>query len=467
MQLSTSEIAALLGSDDRPAPAIARGGSIDSRSIRPGEVFFAIRGPRFDGHNFVGQALEAGAVAAVVQKGFLPMGPEWLPALIGVPDTTRALQQLAGAVRDRWTGRVVGITGSAGKTTVKEMVAAVLERRFRVLKSAGNLNNHYGVPLTLLGLDPEIEVAVLELAMSAPGEIRFLSRMAGPQTGLITNVAAAHLEFFDSIDSIARAKRELIENLRPPPAAILNNDDERVRRFAEGFSGQVVTYGFSEGSDFRAVAQRAVSVTGSAIRGAEFEVQSPTFSACFTIPLAGRHNVENALAAIATGSLFEVAPSEIGTALASLRLPAQRMEVLKLPGEITVVNDSYNSNPRAIERMIETLASWPAGRRIVVAGEMLELGRSSPSLHRRIGRECAHAGIDWLIAVKGDAKFFIEGAREAGLAAERTAFFVDAREAGRFCRALLRPGDVILVKGSRAVRLEDAIDELRREPAAP
>ncbi|MGH9351879.1 MAG: UDP-N-acetylmuramoyl-tripeptide--D-alanyl-D-alanine ligase [Terriglobia bacterium] len=467
MQLSTVEIASILGSPEisgkgQHPPGTARGYSIDSRSVQRGDLFFAIRGPRFDGHEFVAQALERGAVAAVVREGFEPANPEISSALIRVNDPAQALQHLARAARHRWAGRLVGITGSTGKTTTKEMLAAVLESRFRVLKSEGNLNNHLGVPLTLLRLAPETEVAVVEMGMSAPGEIASLASIAAPQTGIVTNVAPVHLEFFDSIDSIARAKRELIAHLQPPEVAVLNHDDDRVRGFREGFRGRVVTFGFTEGSDYRALRVRSSSTPGEENPATEFEVQGPVDVGWFSIPLAGRHNVENALAAIACGSLFGISPAELRTALRSLRLPGKRMEILRLPGNITVINDSYNSNPLAMERMIETLSSWPAaGQKIIVAGEMLELGLSSPEWHRHIGRECARAGIHGLIAVQGDASYFLEGAREAGLPANWMIFFPTAREAGRYCRSIVRSGDVVLVKGSRGVRLEDAIDALR------
>lgn len=473
MQLSISEIAAILkpagrADNDKNYTGTARGYSIDSRSVERGDLFFALRGPRFDGHEFVSQALERGAIAAVVREGFAPVNPQNFPALIPVPDPEQALQQLARAVRQRWTGRLIGITGSTGKTTTKEMLAAVLATRFRVLKSEGNLNNHLGVPLTLLRLTPETEAAVVEMGMSGPGEIARLASIAAPQTGLVTNVAPVHLEFFDSIEAIARAKRELIGYLQPPGVAILNHDDERVRAFREGFQGQAVTFGFTEGSDYRALRVRASEAPGNDAPSTEFEVQGPEHLGWFSLPLSGRHNVENALAAIACANLFGVGKTEMRTALRSLRLPEKRMEVIRAPGNITLINDSYNSNPLAMERMIETLAAWPgSGQKIVLAGEMMELGPSSPDLHRRIGRECAQAGIRYLIGVRGDAEYFLEGAREAGLPADHMAFFTTAREAGRYGRSVARSGDVVLVKGSRSVKMEDALDAFREPSNKP
>ena len=352
--------------------------SRDTRSIRarsrPASLFFAIRGPRFDGHQFVAQALERGAAGVVVDAAFYTNAPEELrPALLAVADTRSALQTLAREVRRRWGKRLLAVTGSTGKSTTKEMIAAILRRRFRVLRSPGNLNNDFGLPLALLRLQPEHELAVMELAMSAAGEIARLARIAEPNVGVVTNVAAAHLQFFDSVDAIALAKRELIDYLATAghdAVAVLNEDDERVRRFAEGFPGRVVTFGFLPKAGFR-----AAEVRPSAGIGSNFQVIAPDWQAEFTLPLPGRHNIQNALAAIATSSLYGIPLDEMQRAVAEFQNLHQRSEILILSGEVTVVNDCYNSNPLAMSRMLETLAGWPgAGRRIVVAGEMLELG---------------------------------------------------------------------------------------------
>jgi UDP-N-acetylmuramoyl-tripeptide--D-alanyl-D-alanine ligase len=327
------------------------------------------------------------------------------------------------------------------------------------------LNNDYGLSLALLDLEPQHEVAVMELAMSAPGEIARLAQLAEPQIGLVTNVAPVHLEFFDSLDSIARAKKELIEYLSargPAVTAVLNRDDERVRQFAEGFPGRVVTFGFEEGADFRAVQLHPGSGAES-----KFRVQAPNWQAEFQLDLPGRHNVQNALAALAVASLFDVPVEGLRQALSEFQNLHQRGEILTLPGGVTVINDSYNSNPVAMERMLETLAAWPGAlRRIVVAGEMLELGPSAPAFHRQIGRRCAESQVNLLVGVQGQAQSFIAGAIEAGLPSEMARFFPDARQAGEFCRSVLKAGDVVLVKGSRAVRLETVIELLRSSPEA-
>jgi UDP-N-acetylmuramoyl-tripeptide--D-alanyl-D-alanine ligase len=457
MQLLTGEIATILGSPIAPKENIAKSYSIDSRSITPGSLFLAIPGPHFDGHDFVGQAFDRGAVAAVVEQGFFDGSSAAVQrALIPVPDTIVALRQLAQAVRRKWGRCLVAVTGSTGKTTTKELLAALLASRFVVHKSVGNLNNDYGVPLTLLALEPRHEVAVVELAMSTPGEIARLTRIAEPEIGVVTNVAPAHLEFFDSVDSIARAKRELIENLKPPSTAVLNHDDARVRSFAQGFGGRTVTFGFGHEAQVRGLDWHDAGPGGSWLR-----VKGPTLECDFELHLPGRHNAENLLAALAAASLFEIPPADLQRAVALVRNLPQRGEIVELPGGTVLVNDSYNSNPLAMERMLETLAAWPgAGRRIAVAGEMLELGASSPELHRAVGRKCADLGMDWIVAVQGDARFFLQGAAEGGMPYERMKFFPNALEAAEFCRTIIQPGDAVLVKGSRGVRMEKIVDAL-------
>jgi UDP-N-acetylmuramoyl-tripeptide--D-alanyl-D-alanine ligase len=461
MELRLGDIATLLNTRHGIQERVVAGYSIDSRSIRPGQLFFAIRGPRFDGHDFVAQAIERGAAGAVVEQAFYDQAPpELTPILLAVESPLEALQHLGRCVRRKWGGPLVAVTGSTGKSTTKEMIAALLGSGFSVHKSAGNLNNCYGLPLTLLGLEPEHDVAVVELAMSAAGEIAHLARIAEAETGVVTNVAPAHLQFFDSVESIAKAKRELVDNLSSragPPTAVLNYDDPRVRGFAKGFEGKVVTFGFAAGADFRALGVKR----GEGI-GSEFEVIGPNLQADFLLPLPGRHNVQNALAAIAVASSFDVPPVAMRRGLADFQNMPQRGESLTLPGPVTIINDCYNSNPQAMGCMLETLQTWPgARRRIVVAGEMLELGPQSPQLHREIGRRCAESNLSWLIAVQGDARFFVEGAVAAGLPPERTRFFPEAREAGEFCGSLLESGDVVLVKGSRGVHLESVTETLQ------
>jgi len=469
MQLTLGEVAERLGASCAAAECVASDFSIDSRTLHPGSLFFAIRGPHFDGHDFVAQAFRRGAAGAVVEHSFARAAacgdtgaPAWASALIQVHDTTSALQDIGRMVRRRWGRRLVAVTGSTGKTTTKDLIAAALGTRFATHKSPGNLNNQYGVPLALLALQPAHEAAVLELGMSAPGEIAHLARLAEPEIGVVTNVAAAHLQFFSSVDAIAGAKRELIENLKCPATAVLNFDDERVRRFGEGFAGRVVTFGFGEGAEIRARDFRLERGQDSGVPRSVFSVRTPHGSAEIELSLPGRHNVENALAAIGVAGVFDIPLSDLVERLHHFQPLCQRAEILRLAADAVVINDSYNSNPRAMEQMLDLLVAWPgAARRIVVAGQMLELGADSPGLHRRIGRGCAERGVDLLIGVQGDAHCFVEGAVAAGMPAEKAHFFADAAEAGRFCSKVIRPGDVILVKGSRGVHLETAIELLR------
>ena len=463
MKFTLGDIATLLRSQCGVPERMVAGYSLDSRSIGPGQLFFAMRGPRFDGHQFVALVIERKASGAVVENAFFDQAPLQLkPPLVPVASPLEALQHLGRAVRRKWGRPLIAVTGSTGKSTTKEMIAALLGRCFLVHRSAGNLNNHYGLPLTLLGLELEHEIAVVELAMSAAGEIARLASIAEPETGVVTNVSPVHLEFFDSVDSIAKAKRELIENLSSrggPPTAVLNYDDRRVQKFAEGFEGQVITFGMGSGADFQALWVKPGEGIGSA-----FRVVGPNLDCEFPLPVLGRHNVQNALAAIAVASKFDIPALEMRRALADFQNLPQRGDSFTLPGPVTIINDSYNSNPQAMECMLETLAAWPgACRRMVVAGEMLELGPQSPKLHEEVGRKCAEADLAWLIAVQGDAKFFLEGAVAAGMPSAQARFFPDAPSAGEFCRSLLEPGDVVLVKGSRGVHLEVVVETLRNE----
>jgi len=463
MELTLGDIATLLHTRCGVPERVVTGYSIDSRSIGPGQLLFAIRGPRFDGHQFLAQVMERKAAGAVVENAFFQQAPPGLtPTLLAVRSPLEALQHLGRCVRRQWGRPLIAVTGSTGKSTTKEMIATLLGRRFSVHKSAGNLNNRYGLPLTLLGLEPEHEIAVVELAMSGAGEIAHLASIAEPEIGVVTNVAPVHLEFFDSVESIAKAKRELVENLswrEGPPTAVLNYDDPRVQRFGDGFEGKIITFGIGPGADFQA---RRVK-PGEGI-GSEFRVIGPNLDADFVLPIPGRHNVQNALAAIAVASSLDVPPLGMRRGLAEFQNMPQRGESLTLPGPVTIINDCYNSNPQAMECMLETLRTWPgARRRIVVAGEMLELGPQTPKLHHETGRKCAESNLSWLIAVQGDARFFLEGAVAAGLPPAQTRFFSDARSAGEFCRSLLGPGDVVLVKGSRGVHLETVIEMLQEQ----
>jgi UDP-N-acetylmuramoyl-tripeptide--D-alanyl-D-alanine ligase len=425
-----------------------QGYSIDSRTVAAGQLFFAVKGERLDGHDYVMQALEKGAAAAIIRKDQLNRYPA-RSRLLAVEDTLAALQTLATAVRKLWGKPLIGVTGSAGKTTTKEAIAHVLSARFRVLKSEGNFNNHFGLPLMLLKLEPEHDVAVIEMGMSHAGEIRALAKIAQPQVGVVTNVAAVHLEFFDSIAGIARAKYELIESLPSDGTAVLNADDEYVSQFGREFKGKVVMYGTRAMADVR-----AENVMPRGAMGVEFDLVVGNKRVHAMLPLVGEHNVLNALAAVAVGMEQGMKPAETVAALGTMKPAEKRGQVLQL-GNITVINDCYNSNPKALQAMVDALSAMPATRRIVVAGEMLELGPAGEEMHANAGRHIADKKIDLLLGVRGMAQAMVDAAKENGVRAE---FAASPEEAAEWLAREARDGDVVLLKASRGVKLENALD---------
>jgi UDP-N-acetylmuramoyl-tripeptide--D-alanyl-D-alanine ligase len=438
--------------------AEALGCSIDSRTIAAGELFFAVKGERVDGHDYVEAALANGAVAAVVSMRWLKPASVEDARLLRVPDdeadcVLQSMQRLANRVRREWGGRVIGVTGSAGKTTTKECVAQVLASKFRVLKSEGNLNNHFGLPLQLLKLEPEHEVAVIEMGMNHAGEIRALAKIAAPDWAVVSNVAAVHLEFFaDGIEGIARAKYELIEALPKDGVAVLNGDDVRVAKFGRGMGERAVLYGTAENA-----AVRAVDIKERGLNGTEFTVVVSGRRCPVALRLPGRHNVLNALAAIAVGLESGIEIAACCEALERMRATEKRGDLLRWRGA-EIVNDTYNSNPQALMSMIEALSRTEATRRVVVAGEMLELGPEAAALHARCGEFAVGAGIDVVIGVRGLAKELVEAASVAGV----VALFAETPElAGEWLRENLRDGDVVLLKASRGVQLERALAALQ------
>jgi UDP-N-acetylmuramoyl-tripeptide--D-alanyl-D-alanine ligase len=440
------------GSFDREQ--IASGYSIDSRTIQPGDLFFAVKGERFDGHDFVEKVLQAGASAAVVAADQAQRFAG-TPKILIVHDTLAALQRLGSAVRRLWGKRLVGVTGSAGKTTTKDVIAHVLSTRFRVLKSLGNLNNHFGLPLQLLKLEPEHDIAVIEMGMSHAGEIAALCEIAKPDWGVVTSVAPVHLEFFsEGIAGIARAKYELIAALPSGGVAFLNADDPYVSQFGRDFRGKVIQFGMEHSGDVRATA-----IENLGPRGSRFQLDAGGVMTQAELPLLGRHNVMNALAGIAVGLEAGITPSEAAASLKSLQAPDKRGQIIEIGGA-TLINDCYNSNPKALDAMVDVVAGSPGKRRIVVAGEMLELGPMAPDLHRSCGNHIAQRKIDILLGVRGAASFIVEGAAAGGVFAK---FVHEPEEAGDWLAQNLRPGDVVLLKASRGVRLEKALERLNEK----
>jgi UDP-N-acetylmuramoyl-tripeptide--D-alanyl-D-alanine ligase len=452
MKLALREVGRVLGVEVM-SDATVTGWSVDSRTAEPGDLFFALRGPNHDGNKFVEAAFERGAVAAVTERTRTPGSRLPTPDSISVPNTQQALEQLATWARDHWGGEVVGVTGSAGKTSTKDVIAEMLTSEFPVGKTTGNFNNEVGLPLSILRLPDNARVAVLEIGMNHAGEIRTLSGIARPRIGVVTNVGYAHIEFFESIEGIALAKRELIECLPADGIAILNADDPHVRNFGDVHPGPVIRFGFSEGAEIRAqdVEYRA--------DGTRFRVHGATFDT----PLQGRHAVLNILAGIAVAQVYGIAPARLVDVVAHLKPGKMRGERLIHNG-ITILNDCYNSNPDAVRVMLDLLRDTPAERRIGVLGEMLELGRWSKTLHRDIGRYAVSAGVDVLVGIRGGARFLVDAAMEAGLAVNAAFFFEDPVDAGDRLRHLARPGDAILFKGSRGTRVERALERFLMFP---
>lgn len=451
MKLALSRIAEFIHASGNFDPAaVATGYSIDSRTLVPGDMFFAVRGENHDGHDFVASALEKGAIGAVVRRDRIEATGA-ARGILAVDDPLVALQTLGSAVRKLWGKPLVAVTGSAGKTTTKDAIAQLLDKRFRVHKSQGNLNNHFGLPLQLLKLEPEHEMAVVEMGMNHPGEIAALSKLAAPDVGVVTCVAPVHLEFFSSVADIARAKYELIETLHHGATAVLNADDPYVAQFGRDFHGRVITFGITKPADVR-----AESIEDAPDGGTRFTLHAGGKSAPVRLPLVGRHNISNALAAAAVATRYGISLEECAEAIAVLRPGDKRGERLQIAGA-TLLNDCYNSNPKALESMVLALAAMPARRRIVVAGEMLELGHAGPQLHAESGR-FLKGRADLFIGVRGLAADMVEAARGEGV---KSYFAATPEEAGEILARELREGDAVLLKASRGVRLEKALERLQ------
>jgi UDP-N-acetylmuramoyl-tripeptide--D-alanyl-D-alanine ligase len=446
---------------------------IDSREVKAGDVFFALSQPEYSANGFNGDfadstafvraALDAGAAAAVVREDryqeFENELKAFRPGLIFVDDCIAALQKLAHAVYLDWNKPVVGITGSAGKTTAKELTATVLEGSARkVLKNIKNYNNGLGHPLTVLNLarDRSFDIAVLEMGMSTPlNEIARLCRITPPDVSVVLNVLAVHVEHLGSIEGVAKAKAEIVEGMKDGGLAVLNADDPRVAAMAKLSKGEVISFGIENDAEIR-----AESISPAGFGATVFRLITPGGSAEVNLPLSGRHNVMNALAAASVGHHFGMTADAIASALGHAATPPQRGEILRFVNGFTVINDSYNSNPEALLSMARTLVeSSPAsGRRIIVAGEMLELGDEAAAIHRETGKQIAALGIDLLIGVRGFGRDLAAGAAEAGLSDAR--FADDSEMAARILADEVRSGDAVLVKGSRGVRTEIVTERL-------
>lgn len=436
---------------NRPLPRVV----IDSRQVQPGDCFFAIRGDRLDGHDFVGEALQNGASAAVCSRTpDLETGAFQDRILLRVADTTRALQELAAELRRRWGRRLVGVTGSMGKTTTRTFTARLLESAYRVLQSHANFNNHFGVPLSLLRLEERHDLAVLELAMNHAGEIRRLARISRPDIAIITNVAPVHLEFFSSVDEIAQAKGEILENMPPAGIFVYNADDHRVAALASGFGGRKFSFSLEGEADVQVTDVRAVDSNST-----RFLLRTGWGESTCQVDFVGRHHLYNLAAAVAASRPLGLSRDQVEGAIAGLStLPMRgRIRALELSDSrrIRVLDDSYNSNPQAVRMVLESVSqSAGRGRRILALGEMLELGPESAYWHRRVGRMAAHVAPHLLAVVGAGARPVLQGAREAGLEDARTLYFGTSEEAAEYLSGFICSGDFLLVKGSRGVGMD-------------
>jgi UDP-N-acetylmuramoyl-tripeptide--D-alanyl-D-alanine ligase len=430
------------------------GVSIDSRTIQPGALFIAIRGDRFDGHAFVPAAIARGASGVLVAEPPAAAAPV---AVIEVADTLRALQDLGRAVRRASGAKVVAVTGSAGKTTTKEATAELLAARYRVFRNTGNLNNHIGLPLSLVGLREGPDVAVVEFGMNHPGELRTLVGIAEPDVRVWTNVGDAHVGFFGSRAAVAEAKAEILEQATAETLVVANADDPLVMAHVTRFAGRRVTFGESAGADVRATAVVDRGFDGTA---ADVVTREGTWS--IQVPLPGRVQLLNVLAAAAVALELGITPAEIAARTATLAPVARRGRTTRRADGARIVDDSYNASPAAAEAMLTALAATPtAGRRVAVLGEMLELGEAARDLHEAVGRAAARAGVQMLVAIGGPAADGLAaGAIAGGLPGSHIYRFRDSADAAGPVTRLVAAGDLVLVKGSRGSRTDLVADRL-------
>ena len=432
--------------------AVASSVVIDSREVKPDSVFFAIKGERLDGHQFLPQALGT-AVGAVVREV-----PQTGKPIVQVEDTTKALQRLASSIRDRYDFTLIGITGSAGKTTTKEMIATLISTERRVHKSWGNFNNQIGAPLCFDNAPDDAQVVVSEMGMNHAGEIAEIAGLLRPHVGVYTNIAPVHIEFFGTIEGIAAAKRELLENVTPGGAIVINNDNEHVVRISKGFPGRILSYAIDAGADYR-----AADIRERGLLGTRFTLVAEGARRELELVLPGRHNLENLLAAIATARHVGISWEGIERGVREVKPAYHRGVIVEWQGA-TIYDDTYNSNPYALGRALELMAQADVtGRRIAVIGDMLELGEQELQFHRDAGAAIPKA-VDVVCGVGTRSRALLDGARAAGFEESQLRHFTDAEAAGAFLRAFVRPGDLVLIKGSRGVGLDRAVAMLEEQP---
>jgi UDP-N-acetylmuramoyl-tripeptide--D-alanyl-D-alanine ligase len=424
--------------------------STDTRTLKKGDLFVALKGDRFDGHDFLHEAVGRGAAAVMVSEAAALVEPA--VAAVVVDDTLSGLQRFARWHRLSFDIPVIGVTGSCGKTTVKELIAAVLGTTFRVTRNPLSFNNEVGVPLSLLEISAETQVAVIELGTNAPGEMKALCDIARPNKALLTNVGRAHLEGFGTLEAVAKEKGALVEAVGDRGTFYVNVDNPFCVRIAQAFAGTCVTYGTGESAAWRATEMESkLDAAGSTFT---VEPLGP-----LTVPLLGAHNVMNALAAVAVGADFGLSRDKIQEGLDGAETPPMRMRTVRI-GDRVFLNDAYNANPESMRAAIEALVSWEgAGRRIAVLGDMLELGEASASEHKELGRIAARKGVDLVLVLGQFAQNVAEGATGESMNDDALTVCKDHTDAARLLVSLSAPGDAILVKGSRAVAMEKVLEE--------
>jgi UDP-N-acetylmuramoyl-tripeptide--D-alanyl-D-alanine ligase len=456
VKLTFSQIAEMTGG------TVVQGGDvvtssvvIDSREVKPDSAFFAIKGERLDGHQFVPQALATarGAVVSQVLQGIAPD-----KGIVKVADTTVALQQLAKSIRDRYKFTLIGITGSAGKTTTKEMIATLAGTEKRTFKSWGNFNNLIGCPLCIDNTPDDAQVVVSEMGMNHAREIATLAGLTRPDVGVYTNIGPVHIEFFGTVEKIALAKRELLENLRPGGTVIVNNDNEHVVRISRDYKGPKKTYGIDRDAEYRATNLRERGLFGTS-----FTLEAEGAKRQFELPLPGRHNLENLLAAIATARAIGISWAGIERGVREVKPAYHRGIIVPFRGA-QVYDDTYNSNPYALSRALELMSQADVkGRRVAVIGDMLELGEKELDYHRDSGRAIPK-DIDAVIGVGKRSKALLDGAREAGH--KSLHHFDNAQSAGEFLQSFIREGDLVLIKASRGIGLDKIVSMLQETDKA-
>ena len=435
-----------------------QGVSINTRTLKPGELFFCLRGERFDSHEFLNDAIEKKAVGVVISdRAKLKESLAQQAGLfaVAVPDTLHALQELAGYHRDQFTVHMIGVTGTNGKSTTKEMIASVVKMQYPTLKTEGNLNNHIGLPLTLLGLKKSHEAAVVEMGMSAAGEIKRLAEIAKPKIGIITNISQAHMIQLKTLKDIQAAKGELFQSLSKESTAIVNADDPLVYELAEKLRAGVITFGINNPADVR-----ATDIRPSERSGYDFTLNVLDKEIPVHLPFLGRFNIYNALAAAAVGHALDISPGLIKTGLGVEHKLSQRGEAVRY-GDIEVLNDTYNANPQSMREAMQILKEHTAeGRKFLVIGDMLELGDGEQSAHQQLGSEAAGHGFDFLITVGELAGLAGNAAVESGMEKDRVHCFDSHQTATEFLKATTQSGDCLLFKGSRGSHMETVLEGL-------